>query len=289
MIKYSNPALLAFPRLFAYRNEIDIFTEDNLEDKEFYKTLLGRLLDGSRKKVIDITPLGSKRDVIKAHRARSSSSARKAIYIVDGDITIILEENISDSSNFIFLDRYCIENYLFCENAAIELAHLIAYRKTKEQIANELSFSTHYNYVLKPIIDIYFAFALCRKYEVGEEFTTLPCFFGHKNSIRIPDIVKRKDEILTVIKKELSDKGFSGDEIVESDMAVLRKKWPYTLDTFVKIVSGKDYLLHLLRSHICSATDGKKVYLDKDAFKLFLAKNCNLSTLSFLKNAIETN
>lgn len=48
----------------AYRNDIDIYTEDENKDKVFYKRLFSRLLEGSGVLINDVYPLGSSKDVM---------------------------------------------------------------------------------------------------------------------------------------------------------------------------------------------------------------------------------
>ena len=50
----------------AYRNDIDIYTEDEMKDKVFYKKLFSRLLNETGLIVNDVYPLGASEKVIEA-------------------------------------------------------------------------------------------------------------------------------------------------------------------------------------------------------------------------------
>ena len=99
----------------AYRNEIDIYTEDEEKDKAFYRKLFSRLLNGSNIQISDVYPLGSSQDVIDACQ-RDNDTSRKKIYIVDGDIFIMFSPKPSMQNLFV-LDSYCMENMVIDEKA----------------------------------------------------------------------------------------------------------------------------------------------------------------------------
>jgi len=89
MKRFSFESLKALPRFFAYRNEIDIYTEDKLSDKEFYKALFNRL-SNKKIKIHDITPMGCKANVLKAYDEQDTESKRRKLFIVDGDLDLII-------------------------------------------------------------------------------------------------------------------------------------------------------------------------------------------------------
>ncbi|MEQ9413306.1 MAG: DUF4435 domain-containing protein, partial [Cyclobacteriaceae bacterium] len=106
---------MALPRFFAYRNDVDIFTEDRVADKEFYKSIFKRLFQG-KIKINDVTPLGCKANVLDAYDTQNPKPKRKQYYIVDGDLDLINGTNRKEEKNLIVLDSYCIENYLINED-----------------------------------------------------------------------------------------------------------------------------------------------------------------------------
>jgi len=71
-----------------------------------------------------------------------------------------------------------------------------------------------------------------------------------------------------------------------SEVKKLKLNWKDDNNTLLRIISGKDYLIHLLQ-HRINFTIGKgKSMFPKQSFKLFLANHCELDRLSFLKNKI---
>jgi hypothetical protein len=79
MIKYTDEVKRVVSKFFQYRNDIDIYTEDEDKDREFYRLIFSRILDQSIK-IKDITPLGNKDNLIKRCKAEPENG-RKKIFI----------------------------------------------------------------------------------------------------------------------------------------------------------------------------------------------------------------
>lgn len=139
VLKYSVKALKAIPRFFAYRNAVDIYTEDRVADKEFYKSLFKRLLGDTG--INDVTPLGCKANVLSAYDTQDKTDGRRKYYIVDGDLDLIIGTNRKEEGNLIVLDSYCIENYIIDEAAAIELLYYSSGTEDRDKIRTRLNFN----------------------------------------------------------------------------------------------------------------------------------------------------
>lgn len=290
MLKYSFKALKALPKFFSYRNDVDIYTEDRVADKEFYKTLLCRLLE-DKIKVNDITPLGSKDNVINAFKCQKiEKNGRKKFYIIDGDLDLITDSNIKKTKNLIVLNSYCIENYIIDEFAATELIHTSIGTKDKESIANKLKFNEWLNFNCENLIDLFISLAISKKHCVGPKLKSAHLFIKQQGEQRILDKQKIKEYSLTVQSetiKTIATKGqISSEKLFYQEFTKLKKKWPTNIETMLKIVSGKDYLLPLLQFRINYCISKNKSLVSKESFKLFLAKHCELDRLEFLKKAI---
>jgi len=166
MVNFSFKSLKSIPKFFAYRNDIDIYTEDKSADKEFYRTLFQRLL-GDKIKINDITPLGCKANVIEAYDNQQASSQRKKYFIVDGDLDLIIGTNRKDEKNLIVLDSYCIENYLIDELGAIELIYFSKGTEERDKISKALNFEKWLEYNRKELIELFIHFAILRMYDGG--------------------------------------------------------------------------------------------------------------------------
>ncbi len=278
MLRYSLKAKRLYSRFFNYRNDIDIYTEDEEKDKEFYTRLFSRLLAGSGVKINDITPLGCKRDVIE-HCKNEPKTDRKKIFIVDGDIDLIFNNNVANIENLFVLQAYCIENFLIDEKSATEFLYMNIGTDSKEKIKKTLNFEKWLSYNSESLIDLFLHFSIQK--EIGQNFLLYNAnrfkkVNNKENILDIEAVKAYKETIRKEILLELSEEQYN--KILENR----RKKWKATNENMLKIVSGKDYLLPLLQFRIQKFKSLKGLF-SQEAIKLFLAEHCSLDRLKPLK------
>ena len=138
MIELSQEPQRLMSTFLAYRNDIDIYTEDNEKDKEFYKVLFKRLIKNDIV-INDVTPLGNKQNVIERCK-NEPENGRKKLFIIDGDITIIHGENLPNLPNLFILEAYCIENFLINKNTIVQFLYMSCGTKSIEEIESELEY-----------------------------------------------------------------------------------------------------------------------------------------------------
>ncbi|MBU2994817.1 DUF4435 domain-containing protein [Cellulophaga baltica] len=279
-------------KLFSYRNDVDIYTEDKVADKEFYKTLFKNLF-GDTLIINDVTPLGCKANVLNQYDNQDPKSKRKKYFIVDGDLDLILGINRKNEKNLIILDSYCIENYLLEEEGIINLIYFSNGEKSKEQHKSKLNFDKWLGYNSQSLVDLFLNFAILRKYGGGPKLKNANQFLTKNGKETILDKTKVadyskeiKDEIITLLEAN----GYSNieaNELYDNDYRNLNKKWRFNNDTLLKTVSGKNYLLPLLQFRINHCIDGNKSLFPRNSLKLYLADNSNLNRLEFLKQRIK--
>lgn len=290
MLKYSLTALRAMPKLFSYRNDFDIFTEDKATDKEFYKTLFLNLL-GDKIKINDVTPLGCKANVLKAYDNQDPKDKRKKIFIVDGDLDLIIGTNRKDENNLIVLDSYCIENYLIDEKGIIEFLYFSNGILPKEQVKIKLNFDKWLNYNAKYLIELFINFAILKKYGGGPIIRNANEFLKIEGKQTILDqhkIENYTNEIKIDIINLLDSLGFQeSSKIHANEFDELNKNWKSENITLLKIVSAKNYLLPLLQFRMNHCIGKGKALFPKETIKLFLANNSSLERLQFLKSRIK--
>jgi hypothetical protein len=265
----------------AYRNDIDIYTEDNDKDKEFYKVLFKRLLK-SDIIINDITPLGCKDTVIK-RCDEEPDNGRKKIFIVDGDVIFIHGKNIPVLQNLYVLEGYCIENFLIDKETIIHFLYMNCGTKPIEQIEIELNFNDWLNEYSTMFIDLFIHFALINYF--GGYFTLFNANKYHvkqgeemifQTELVNADILKIKDEILKLVSIE--DYNLKYEE--------LNEKWTHCIENLTTIVSGKDYLIPLLLLKTKQFRKSKALPTLEE-IKFSLVHSSNLSKLSNLKQVIE--
>lgn len=266
----------------AYRNTIDIYTEDEQKDKRFYDLLLKRLLKDTDIKINDIYPLGCRRTVIDSCK-KDTSSDRKKIYIVDGDVYIQYDDK-EKVPNLYVLDAYCIENFTICEESIGSLLDsLNGGRCPKEKIVKELDYEKCLKNIYKPLIDLFFHYSIMA--ECG----------GKYNIKNIAVYIKKDSNAIDeeIINKEINQLKSGIFPICKSedafnDLLVRRKnKFSYSINTLLTIVSGKDFLIPFFQLCINKCLKSN-VKLPKEAWKYTLAEDCDLKRLENLKNAIIT-
>lgn len=289
MIGFNYRSLKAIPRFFAYRNEIDIFTEDKKNDKEFYKALFSRLCN-NKISINDITQLGCKANVLKAYDEQDKSSTRKKLFIVDGDLDLIIGTNRKSENNLVVLDSYCIENYIIDEKSALEILYYSVGTTDKITLSKKLNFDKWLNYNNETLIHLFLNFSILKMFGGGPILKSASQFLKleKKQTVLDNDAVKAySNEIKNQIISLLQSKNEIDPEFTyQNELRKLEIKWKNDKVTFLKIISGKDYLIHLFQLRINYTIGKGKSMFPKQSFKLFLANHCDLERLTFLKKKI---
>ncbi len=281
MIQYSAAAKRVVSRFFRYRNQIDIYTEDEAKDKEFYLTIFTRLLTESGIIISDIYPIGSKSQVIQAARDEPDDG-RKKIFVVDGDIEVVDDSNIGDVPNLFVLDSYCIENYLINESAIVGFTHRVVGTQSKDSISKALNFEKWLDYNSEALIDLFIHFSICRSIGLKFELFTANRFSKKNGKESILDIEK-VEAYIEQIKVEIL-KAISDDEYARCYQDRIAN-WPHESSSVLRIVSGKNYLIPLVQMRIQKIKKLQGLY-SLEAIKLNLAMDCDLNRLQNLREAI---
>jgi len=281
---------MALPRFFAYRNEFDIFTEDKVADKEFYKSLFKRVFQ-NKVKINDVTPLGCKTNVLRAYDNQPQKVKRKRFYIVDGDLDLINGTNRKNEKNLIVLDSYCIENYIISETGVVELIYLSCGTISKEDIKLKLNYERWLGYNTNCLVELFLHFAILKKYGGGPKIKNANEFLTTNQKQRIIN-QEAIDCYCQTIKADilqlLSESGhLEPEKIYQSEISEYRKFFPKDKDCLLRIVSAKNYLLPILQFRINHCVGKGKSLVKNESLKLFLANNSDLNRLSFLTERIK--
>lgn len=281
---------MALPRFFAYRNEFDIFTEDRVADKEFYKSIFKRLFQ-EKVKINDVTPLGCKANVLSAYDNQAEKVKRKQFYIVDGDLDLINATNRKNEKNLIVLDSYCIENYIINEDGAIELIYFSCGDVSKEDVKTRLNFEKWLGYNCTCLVEMFLHFAILKKYGGGPKLRNANEFLKQHQKQTVIDqsaIDTYTQDIRKEIMTILTDKGYGDPKgIYDEEIERYRKNWNTGCDSLLRIVSGKNYLLPILQHRVNHCIGKGKMLIKNESIKLFLANNSDLTRLKFLTDRIK--
>ena len=280
MLNYTDESKRLVSTFLTYRNDVDIYTEDEVKDKEFYKALFSRLLN-SDIKISDVTPLGCKDKVIERCKNEPESD-RKKVFIIDGDIAIINSQTVS-LKNLYVLERYCIENFLIDNDSTCNFVYLNCGTKSKEQINNDLEFENWLSSYSESLILLFVHFAITNYF--GGKFTLFNANKYHvkidgnylfDNSLVLEDIEVLKNEIIESF----------GIINYNEKLIELQAKWTNNVDNLLTIVSGKDYLIPILLIKTQMFKKSKSLPTLEEV-KINLVQHFDVSKLKKLKDFIE--
>jgi hypothetical protein len=281
MFRYKDKVVPAISIFFKYKNDVDIFIEDS-NDQEFYKSLFSSLLNGKR--INKVISCNCKTSLISACENDQTDRKRKRVYIVDGDLDLVLESNRNDLKYLHVLDRYCIENFLIEENGIIETLHDCIIME-KEKISKQLGLENWLKSISHSLIELFLHYSISHENALG--FPTVSYSIGRLcrqvSGVTVLDVEKVNDRVKEFRNKIITE---IGEEKYNNSIYELRTKWPSNVDTLLKIVSGKDYILPLIAFRF-KKLKGKETYnLKWESLRMRLAKTCELNALAELKNKI---
>lgn len=278
--------------LFFEVSDVTIYIEDTASGmRNFYKKLLERKFPTIN--IDNIVPLGKKTEVIKACQEKKFKKS-KEIYIIDGDLDIVLCQKVKFKSLFQH-NVYCIENYLFDEDA---VSHFISNESGKiddiELIKKTLELDLFLNTNSLHFIEIYKLFAIIYKHQLN--ITTITRFDNsiytfkknYYTTINSDTISKNFTEIKNLIISQIGDQQFYSDfNKVNHYINTLNIK------DYKKIISGKNELLILLKGYaqyIAKILDKECTHImqiNSSSLKVKLASYTKHPNLNELYHAIE--
>lgn len=280
MLEYKDEPQRLVSTFFAYRNDIDIYTEDEEKDKEFYKALFSRLIKPEIK-INDITPLGSKEKVIECC-AKEPKSERRKLFIIDGDIALIHGKKI-ELENLFVLNRYCIENFLIDKNSTCNFVYLNCGTKSKEELMSDIEYDNWLSHYTDSLIQLFIHFAIMNFY--GGKFTLFNANKYHtKTGNRYIFDASLVNKDIEIVKADII-KNF-GEENYIYKLEELKLKWENNIDNLLTIVSGKDYLIPILLIKTQLFKSSKSLPSIEEV-KINLVNHFDLNNLKNLKEVIE--
>ncbi len=261
-------------------NDVDIYIEDTAEGyRKIFKELLNKAL-GTKFKIEQVFPLGNREQVIEECRKSQESNGRKKVFIIDGDFHI-LNDTLEPALNGLYvLPRYCVENYLFCENAICQTADEEECEMELEQIKDKIDFNSWLTENESLLLELFIVYAICFKHipqeqTIGYKVSKL-C--NSNSGIVNPGKVKaRKDELIGKLI------AFFGEERLNTEIEIIKERIKAKDKKLLRFVSGKDYLLPLLITRLQSFL---RFPSNSIAVRLRLAKKANADELTEIEEYI---
>ncbi len=231
------------------------------------------------KKIRKIIPLHGRTHVIR--HCENYQHATPALFLIDGDLDIFFAKRELGKTNLFQHKAYCIENYLFCKQAARELIVDASGITLRENAITEQEWNT----VLTPLTqlkELFITFAAARS--VHPELKTVSHGFASiitqkfRKQAPVIDDNKIADLDRAITLECIQKVGQQAWDRVRQDIANNSSAIPP-----IDGVSGKDFLLpmldHFIRSKGCGSSSTHSLM-----FKL--AKYCSLDRLQDLQKAL---
>lgn len=264
--------------LYRPLQDLDIYVEDE-GSEVFYTELLKRLLNGAAR-ISTVIPLRGRDNVLKA--AQRYSEPRRAIFLIDGDLHWVADMPLPSSSKIFVHPCYCVENYLFCEQAMVQIVVENHGGMTAEDAQNNLGWTAIHSQLEIDLVPLFVEFAVA--FVLCPEIKTIAHGIGSilRNARgTLPTIDRSKVVALREgIKAEVLTRVGEGKYLQMHSTIENRVQ---ELADPLNIVSGKDFLLPL-QMFEAERTGGQRI--QRKSFLFRLARHCNLQRLEALRHRI---
>lgn len=280
MLRWPAKAWRSVAILFAPLQDVDVYVEDH-ESQVFYGELFKRLV-GDKVSIVRAIPLGN-RHAVETACASHGAASRPSLYLVDGDLDWVAGRSPLSLPFMYRLQAYCVENFLICELAAIELA-VEAHGKIDQQEArNRLGWSTWVNELRNTLLDLSIVFAVA--HVLTPDIRTV----AHGHGAVCDQAQKGKDPKLNSARAASLRTQIMDDVVAQVGMPAFQVEYGRVrarvdaLADPLRVVSGKNFLLPSLRFQIRSVAPES---FPRRSFQLRLARHCDLSGLNGLRDAV---
>jgi hypothetical protein len=280
VLSWPTKALSSIGLLYQDLQDITVYVEDK-NSEAFYLELLNRLIEKDYviKKVI---PLEGRENVTR-HCKKTTNHKRK-LFIIDGDLDLLLDSREKGLTNLFQHNVYCIENYLFCKDATRELIVESSGKLLRDDILADTEWEVFLS-ELSPLLDLFVYLSTARKLcptlkNVSHGFHSVSTKSEKRKRPKIDGekIENLKEEIKTECISRVGE-----DNWERMLIRVYSNQGAYD---FTDIVSGKDFLLPALLHF--SKNQGLDATVKKESFMFRLSKYCNLDKLNKLKDCLNS-
>jgi hypothetical protein len=276
--EYSAEAYLAYSVLFGLEDFI-IYIEDT-KGLHIYESIFERLIT-DRTLYKNIQPVAGKTKLIETYNAYKDTEGNiPTIFIADMDFDIVLEKDMINDDNFIYLKRYSIENYLVDENVGVKFLNgrtSLGFKKCKEV----LGFDAWLGQITDQYKRLLVIFATMHRLGIGERSCSLsPHRFISTNSWEINDlkVIEFLRNIVIQEYKRTKKYGLVGTYRWAEDK--IQKCYK---DEQWRLIPGKQ-LLKIFTLYLNDFYKGPHPV--NEDFISFAAETCDTNELFFLKERI---
>ena len=173
MIAYSADAEPARAYLLRGQNDIDIFVED-ATCQNMYVRLFNRILSAEDKKIAHVFPLHGRKNVLDECARVQALTGRRRLFLIDGDLDLILGTPTPALNHLYRLQVYCSENLLLSESAAINIATEYQIDSRWHDLAVQLSIRTLMERSVRILFPLFLVYAAATTLGVSIVTTDYP-------------------------------------------------------------------------------------------------------------------
>jgi hypothetical protein len=252
-------------------NDVNFYVEDEDQENLYFEIFKKYFPEVRFSKIF---PLGGKKAVL-AHAADQNNKkvSPKSIYLVDKDFDDILEEIVSDDRVF-YLEKYCIENYIFDSDAAVSVVVETHPKKKFFEVNEDLRIEDFRINAMQSLAPLFLQFYCVQELGLGiVNCDSKPEEFSLQSFTWILDegkVNSYEDKVRRVCEKLRK-----ADELAE----LIEEMSPLFLNPakFDQVVSGK-FSLAMMFHYIKSKY--KMGSISFDSFVYRLAKNNDIKSIS---------
>jgi len=191
MIRYSPRSARAIGLLKSFYNDIEIFVEDKASPN--MHLLICRRVLGEGVKLSSVNPLGGRAAVIEACRLDQAVTSRKRLYVIDGDLDLIMGRAKPRLKHLYRLRAYCVENLLLGQSAIESVCLQSAPELQPMQVRTALDLANWLAALAQGLVPLFKAYAMTRAIDptvrtVGTKVHPLCVQQGNHLSLNYPKV-----------------------------------------------------------------------------------------------------
>lgn len=268
---YSEEALINRVIFLSDSNEINIIVEDEYKEYE-YESILNRLFS-YQLNINNIFPMKGKPGVKKAFEEYGAFyDGKPAIYLVDGDFDVIMDKDIVDHPNYIYLNKYNIESYYVDKGATLRFMSG-KLKKRQKDIINEIEYEAWENDTYTKLKRLFINYIIGQTVFPSEKNVGIPPHVYVDSKGYVDD--NKIDEYVTQLQNRIPNY----DELYMH----YNKRFEQLLDGDVtRLVCGK-YIIASLAKYLRKKTSST---FKEDDFRYYLVGEFDIRKLFFLKERI---
>ncbi len=280
-VKYSSTSARALAYLKRFYNDIDIFIEDvSCHNMALF---LFRNILGSTIKLTSVNQLGGKTEVLKACRLDQANDGRRKLYVIDGDLDLLIGRPKPRLKNLYRLRAYCIENIVISDSAVLELATESDANTPPHLLVGKVDYPKWIATTSQTLLSLFILYAVARKLCPSVRTVSISVFSLCIDTPTGPVLsqAKIRAKMRSLCREMRGHLPLA--EIVKTRKIVTAFAKDYKQAD--KVISGKDYLCPLLRTHLKSAV---KFQGNVDDLKVRLARHYDPKSEPFLARRLRS-